>query len=249
MTLGQVIALIKALGGSGGGSGLPTPTASDIGKVAAVVGETSKGAVIVPEQRVQAEYDDKAFDDADASLFTNGATVIVTITQGVSPTESVTVERTATVDSHGGIEVLAADGSTTVYILNYNGTMKYAASIAQGSGIFLKIAVNLAQIDASWGMATGGGVLVVGETISGEDDNVHTLDHTWQEIFDADWFIVVDRASDRVSYAIPVSVIVIPSFLPGGTTKYNVVVGTVGSEETITYEASSRDGYPTYTAE
>lgn len=81
VSLGQVIALIKAMGGSGGGSSLPAVTSADNGKGLSVQGTPVAGAVIVPEQT--AAYDDYSeswlLTNCNTELFTEDATVLLTI--------------------------------------------------------------------------------------------------------------------------------------------------------------------------
>ena len=85
------------------------------------------------------------------------------------------------------------------------------------------------------GIAQGGGKLIVTETVSGA---THTLDHTWQEISDA--FPNVDVVLATTSGAIQTSI----SHLTRAIT-FRVFVIDQGA--TTRYEASSADGYPSYT--
>ena len=81
------------------------------------------------------------------------------------------------------------------------------------------------------GIASGG-VFIIEETVS---DNTHTLNKTWNEIYNA-------VASGKICYL---------SFLNGFfslayiTNLISFVVGFTGLSET--YETSTADGYPSYT--
>lgn len=90
---------------------------------------------------------------------------------------------------------------------------------------------------------SGGGVLVVGCTASGELGNVYTLDKTWQEIQDADYPITVKRHEygktfGTITYA-----------------QFNVPLNTysVGVEglfmDAVDFATNSASGYPTFTDE
>ena len=80
------------------------------------------------------------------------------------------------------------------------------------------------------GGGTGGGVLVVHKSV----DNVegYTLDKTWQEIYDADFPIIVTEDTDWKGYEQIISV-----FSQDGQT-YAVAAFDV------TYSTTSADGYP-----
>lgn len=181
------LAVCKKMIENGGGSGLPTPTASDIGKVATVVGETSKGAVIVPEQDAFVGDDNPAtLSNANVLLFTKGANVIVTVSQFVSDSE-VIVERTATVDNNYSVTVILPDGHTTLEIYENSGGLDCITNgLGQGTSTILSMAVNLVNVDVSWGMGggSGGGVLLVNEVFDPQTKTT-SLDKTWQEIRDA----------------------------------------------------------------
>lgn len=70
----------KWVNGSGGG-GLPTPTAADVGAGLTVQAVHTPGAVVVPEQTAAWSDDADGFllTNVNASLFTAGATVLVTV--------------------------------------------------------------------------------------------------------------------------------------------------------------------------
>lgn len=103
------------------GGGLPSPTASDKGKALVVTGTPTEGAVIVPEQSVQAEANTPvAVSDADASAFVVGTEVVATID---GETYSGTME-----DQGGIIGVGIANGD--YYFFNNAGTVMFGADHA-----------------------------------------------------------------------------------------------------------------------
>lgn len=159
---------VEAGGGSGGGQ-LPTPTAQDVGKVATVVGETSKGAVIVPEQSVTVSGKDGAvLSNANISLFTVGTYCAVTIN---GTDYSGTVEE---VDGFPALAISLGVGHGEAIFGAINGNLILIAA----SGTYT-VSVNVASTSVSYGLsAPSGGVLVVHDVNS-------TLDKTWQEIHDA----------------------------------------------------------------
>lgn len=149
-------------------SSLPTPTSADIGKVATVVGETSKGVVIVPPQTPV----NNTLSNGNPSLFAIGETVIVTI-DGTDYSCVVEV----------GKDDLKAD-------TDGNGTVTYdEIGGFRFIGLATTVAVYAVSASASWQPAApSGGVLVVHE-VDG------TLDKTWQEIYDALPIAVLDIPS------------------------------------------------------
>lgn len=76
---------------------------------------------------------------------------------------------------------------------------------------------------------SGGGVLVVGV-----DMQTFTLDKTWQEIYDANLAVMVNKGEDGNSWSIFQSAYI-------DNENYEVVVS---GEVPITFRASSADGYP-----
>lgn len=154
-----------------GGSELPTPTAQDIGKVATVVGETSKGAVIVPEQTVRGTGSPVTLTAENAAMFTTDAAVTITVTdRGLETSYNSVVEP---IDVGGSIVYDAYFGVDHWYIEKDGNSFTL-------NGLDMReitISCNLVQTNVSWGMASGG-VLVV-------TDEYGMLDKTWQEIHDA----------------------------------------------------------------
>ena len=154
--------------GGGGGGQLPTPTAQDVGKVATVVGETSKGAVIAPEQSVTVSGEDGAvLSNANISLFTVGTYCAVTING---------TDYSGTVEERKGFPTLAFSlgvGHGEAIFGAINGNLLFVAE----SGTYT-VSVNVASTSVSYGLsAPSGVVLVVHEDIDDE-----TLDKTWEEI-------------------------------------------------------------------
>lgn len=144
-----------------GGSGLPTPTANDIGKVATVAGETSKGAVIVPEQTVDGGTE---IHNANASLFTVGA-ICVTTYDGA--------DYVGTVTEYKGSSRLIINDDTYLSLANN------VISLNTFDVDSHTISVNLAQTTPAWGMSAPGGGVILVHSVNG------TLDKTWQEIYTA----------------------------------------------------------------
>lgn len=166
---------VEISGGGSGGSGLPTPTADDIGKVATVIGTPTKGEVIVPEQVVYVSKTAIAFEDADASLFVDGTVVIVSISF-----EDNSVERTATVKS-GTVAVQDWDSRTIVIEKSGNDiTYKHnAGNIAYER----TVSVNVQQKIPSWGMTFGSVHAVVsGDGKEPTEFTVDSVDKTVAEI-------------------------------------------------------------------
>ena len=126
---------------------LPPVTSTDAGKLLTASMVTTKGAVIVPEQEKMIQKNTyTVLDDADASLFTDGSSVIVSIAS-----TSETVERTATVAS-GEISVADISAGVTITIAKDGNAIKAQCS---GDGMMLgierTIAVNLVNDSGVWG--------------------------------------------------------------------------------------------------
>ena len=212
---------------SGGSGGLPTPTAEDIGKVATVVGETSKGAVIVPEQSVTVSGEDGAvLSNANISLFTVGTYCTVTING---------TDYSGTVEERRETPMLAISlgvGHGEAIFGAINGNLILVAE----NGTYT-VSVNVASTSVSYGLsAPSGGVLVVNATRSG---NTMTLTKTWQEIFDA-YFAIFSYATGDDDK----NVAVIRRIYKDSSYKVETAIG----EDTITFSASTASGYPTYSA-
>lgn len=129
------------------GGGLPSPTASDKGKALVVTGTPTEGAVIVPEQTVQAEANTPvAVSDADASAFVVGDEVIATI-DGVT--------YSGVLEDQGGM-VGAGFDNGVYYFFNSGGTVMFGAD---HSGEFT-VKLNAKGADRL-GYGFGGGALKV----------------------------------------------------------------------------------------
>lgn len=94
------------------------------------------------------------------------------------------------------------------------------------------------------GGGSGGGVLVVGWTVSGELENVYTLDKTWQEIHDADYAVIVEEDLISKGYYQIISV-----FLNTFSNKYIVKVNIPENEDETLFTADSASDYPSFTFE
>lgn len=92
------------------------------------------------------------------------------------------------------------------------------------------------------GIATGGGVLVVNGTIDGK---TMTLDHTWQEIYDATLAIIVNDVNNDGT-AIGIEYIMSFGSIGGTYSLTSLAVGLLGTK-TATYTCNSADGYPSAT--
>lgn len=88
------------------------------------------------------------------------------------------------------------------------------------------------------GIATGGGVLVVGATVS---EDAITLGNTWQEICDAPFAVVVTREEPEGGVAVGYSSIIGILHMDGA---YMVMIDRGGTQETFTCETA--DGYPVF---
>ncbi len=201
------------------GSVLPTPTAACVGQVATVVSETSKGAVIVPEQSVTVSGKDGAvLSNANISLFTVGTYCAVTING---------TDYSGTVEELNGFAMLTipiGDGHGEAIFGAINGNLILNAA----SGTYT-VSVNVASTSVSYGLsAPSGGVLVV-------HDVDGTLDKTWQEIHDADFAVVV-MYSGRLTRKDPVIVT---------DDGHGYIVQTGYAEEGYVYVAESASDYPT----
>lgn len=213
----------------GGSGGLPTPTAEDVGKVATVVEEISKGTVIAAEQTVL--LNDKTgkgyIDNVDKSLMTNGAILIVTIDD---------VEYVVMCVADPIIEPITC-GSFTIENSSESTLLISALGVEEP----IDVAINLGVASYSWQPAvSGGGVLVVHATLS---DDTYTLDKTWQEIYDADYAVIVDRGELGITYGTILSAQYVPPL-----NKYTVGISGL-FEVDVDFESNSASGYPTYTDE
>ena len=161
-----------------GGSELPTPTSADVGKVATVVGETSKGAVIVPEQTNVPSNPQGlvALSDTVPSLFVEGAHVIATVDDVVY--EGVVEEITSLINYLAFVYQPDPDAQPYFqFELKDDDTFQFRPSPGFGKGTHT-VSLNLASTSVAYGLETpqsGGGVLVVTETDG-------TLDKTYAEI-------------------------------------------------------------------
>lgn len=91
---------------------------------------------------------------------------------------------------------------------------------------------------------SGGGVLVVGVTASGELGNVYTLDKTWKEILDADYAVAVMSGSEEEkTYGT-----ILYTYYNVPLNKYSVGVDGIFADA-VDFETNSASGYPTYTDE
>lgn len=88
------------------------------------------------------------------------------------------------------------------------------------------------------GIATGGGVLVVGATVS---EDAITLGNTWQEICDAPFAVVVTREEPEGGVAVGYSSIIGILHMDGA---YMVMIDRGGTQEPFTCETA--DGYPVF---
>lgn len=88
------------------------------------------------------------------------------------------------------------------------------------------------------GIAGGGGVLVVGATVS---EDAITLGNTWQEICDAPFAVVVTREESEGGVAVGYSSIIGIVHMDGA---YMVMIDWSGTQETFTCETA--DGYPVF---
>ena len=217
--------------GGGGGGQLPTPTAQDVGKVATVVGETSKGAVIVPEQTNVPSNPQGlvALSDTVPSLFVEGAHVIATVDDVVY--EGVVEEITSLINYLAF--VYRPDPDAQPYFqfeLKDDDTLfQFRPFPGFGRGTHT-VSLNLASTSVAYGLETpqsGGGVLVV-------HDVDGTLDKTWQEIHDAPLAVISYIDNNESSSRI----VVLTSKEFSGTEH---IVTTLNDER---YIASSADGYP-----
>lgn len=125
-------------------SSLPTVTEADAGKVLTASTVTEKGAVIVPEQSKGIQKTYSAFTDTNASLFTENASVIVTITK-----QTETVERTASVKS-GEISVADVVEGQTITIAKDGNDIKVKFSGGNALALERTISVNLANNSGVW---------------------------------------------------------------------------------------------------
>lgn len=128
------LALIKSMAGNGGGGGLPALTSSDDGKILQVDRNASAGDVIVPQQSVSVTTSEKTFNNADASLFSNGTVVIVRISAGPN------YNRVATV-SNGAVSVMGPNGASLTISKNgdditYVGSKSFNATITVSKAVF-----------------------------------------------------------------------------------------------------------------
>lgn len=156
-------------------SELPAVTASDAGKVLTASTVTEKGAVIVPEQTKMIQKNTyTVLDDTDASLFTDGASVIVSIAS-----TSETVERTATVAS-GAISVADISDGVTITIAKDGNEIK-AQYNGSGLGVERTISVNLASVCGVWGASMPDFIV----TLYTSGELAGTMDKTNAEIQEA----------------------------------------------------------------
>ena len=195
---------------------LPTPTSADVGKVATVVGETGKGAVIVPDQTVGGGAE---IPNANVSLFTVGA-ICVTTYDGA--------DYVGTVIEYKGLPRL---------IINDDASLSLVDNVISLNTLDVDshtISVNLAQTTPAWGMsAPSSGVLVV-------HDVEGTLDKTWQEIFDADACIL--RIATDAMYT---QLLAFEVKQKGGTYSVKALDWDGEAHYEVVYTTSSADGYPT----
>lgn len=89
--------------------------------------------------------------------------------------------------------------------------------------------------EANAGGSSGGGVLVVHETVS---DNAYTLDKTYKEISDAGFAVLYWEEAGSLNTVLWLSMI------GGGDGEY--VVAFRSNNETIEYATDSETGYPSY---
>ena len=88
-------------------------------------------------------------------------------------------------------------------------------------------------LGGSGGGGSSGGVLVVHDTVSG---GTHTLDKTWQEIKDADLAVIKRGTGTWIVHKI----------LDAFGHDISCFTSNAGSVSTLTYSATSADGYPSY---
>ena len=122
----------------GSESGLPAITEADAGKVLTASTVTGKGAVIVPRQYVQITETQKEFDNADASLFTDGAKIIVTV--GESTYEAVIDEGRVEILSHIPVITIRKSGDALLYYLDDGNAPENAyisVNLAHESGVWV----------------------------------------------------------------------------------------------------------------
>ena len=215
-----VYAANKRTGWSADGSGLPTPTSNDIGKVAMVVGETRKGAVIAEEQSVTFDSKTKRglINNVDTSLMTDGATLIITI----DDVEYVVTYAEEPFDC-GDYTISAYDDTTLEIMYNSLGTAEPAI-----------VSINLANINAAWSANPLDSVLVV-------HDVDGTLDKTWREINDSPFSIVILDGGLILTQEGKGS-----EPMPPLTRTYTVSYFASFENGSISYECETADDYPSY---
>lgn len=160
------------MGGSGSGSGLPTPTVSDVGKTMMV--QPIGGSVIAPMQ--SCVPDDEGvitISNFNTSLFTVGATVLVEW-NGEKMVGTVVSQL-----DNGNMGVaftnVAYDPPCQIWIYNGNG---YGMGLYASGGSAPVVTIKVSLFDSyGWEETTS--------TIIVHEDGTFTLDKTWQEIYDA----------------------------------------------------------------
>ena len=202
---------------------LPPITAADIGKVAMVVGETSKGAVIVPEQSVNVvQGPPTQLSNTVGNLFVAGAKVIMTVDG---------VEYSATVEDVGGTvrAIYSGDG---IYI-NFNRPVSKSNVLISGPNGTHTVSVNIEDSSVEWEAQTpGGGVLVL------HLGDGNALDKTWAEIDAVDVAVIVLRRSEDGVTAHLRELVTATTIDSDG--KYYV-----GAGDNLTFQTNTADGYPT----
>ena len=167
MALGTEIALIKALGGNGGGSGggLPEYTNNDAGKslLLAPTGETEQQTVTFIQQQTVAKDShgegELAEGTYDFSGLSEGDAVNLTV-NGVS--------NNTTVQKGDGNELYIATADIKI---SENGNVDFVNSSMQSATVSATAVMNVDKVAPVW----AGNVLVV-HNVNG------TLDKTWNEI-------------------------------------------------------------------
>lgn len=151
----------------GGGSGLPAPTAADLGKVVTVVessSEPSIGDVIVPEQTVTvlAGNTGAELENVDESLFVVGAHVIMEV-NGAQYEGTVIMED----ETHPGVHVTIDDEEYA--ILLYGASWVFSCPAVDADTEFTVALYEAVPAEVEYGLAAGssggsGGVVFITES-------------------------------------------------------------------------------------
>lgn len=194
------------------GNYLPSITAQDEGKVLTVENDGSWGVENVPQELPAVETTDK-----DKYLHTNAST-------GAVEWSAVEDELPAVTSSDKDKYLHTNDSTGAVEWADAPAALPAVTDVDEGK----VLTVNDSGVWVAQTPASGGGVLVVHETVSG---STYTLDKTFKEIKDAG-FSVLYTEEDGEYFVYGMSNI--------DYSNYSV---TYGSQE---YTATSEDGYPSY---